>query len=224
MKISDAPLVVLRFHYQLARFPLQLIEDRVVTRIPAEARARLLYERSLGMLDSTVGNALGDPQLAERGAALVERSDALGRAAQLDATAAARKKQADAKLTGAQDAAIEERQEAQAATAREVAEARNAAEDRKRQAAQSAQQKSASAKRRIDDVAAQQKEAVKTANRRVQDRTQAAERAASKASAAKIDDAEDKLIEAARKRAEADRIAELAAAEKRQRQERRAND
>lgn len=31
MKISDAPLAVLRLHYQLARFPLQLIEDRVVT-------------------------------------------------------------------------------------------------------------------------------------------------------------------------------------------------
>lgn len=224
MNISDVPLAALRFHYQLARFPLQLIEDRVVTRIPAEARARLLYERSLGMLDSTVGNALGDPQLVERGTALVERSDALGRAARLDSSAETRKKQADAKLAGARDDAIEERQEARAATAQEIAEAREAAEDRKRQAAQSAQKKSAAAKQRVDEVANTQKEAVQSAKRQVETRTQAAERAASKASASQLDEAEDKLGEAAGKRVEADRVADLAAAEKRQRQEERAND
>jgi hypothetical protein len=58
----------------------------------------------------------------------------------------------------------------------------------------------------------------------VEDRTQAAEKAAAKAAASKIDEAEDKLAEAADKRAEADRVAELAAAEKRQRKEERAND
>lgn len=224
MKISDAPLAVLRFHYQLARFPLQLIEDQVVTRIPAEAPARLLYERSLGMLDSTIGNALGDSKLVERGAALVERSDALGRAAQLDASAAARKKQADTQLTGAHEQAIRERQEAQAATAQEIAQARDDAEDRKRQAAQSAQKKSAAAKQRVDEVAGKQKEAIGSARQQVENRTQATERAAAKVSASKIDDAEDKLAEAAGKRAEADRVAELAAAEKQERQDQRAND
>jgi hypothetical protein len=79
MKISEVPFAVLRFQYQLARFPLQLIEDRVVTRIPTEAPARLLFERSLGMMDTTVGNALDDPDLVERGTALVERSVQLGR-------------------------------------------------------------------------------------------------------------------------------------------------
>jgi hypothetical protein len=58
----------------------------------------------------------------------------------------------------------------------------------------------------------------------VETRTQAAEKAAAKVASAKIDEAEDKLGDAAEKRAEADRVAELAAAEKQQRQEERAND
>ncbi|GAB1813984.1 IF2 family translation initiation factor [Mycobacterium sp. MUNTM1] len=198
MKISEVPLAVLRFHYQLARFPLRLIEDQVVNRIPTEAPARLLYERSLGMLDSTVGSALGDETLAKRGAALVERTDTLGRAGQLDAQAAVRKAQADAKLRSARDEAIQEREEAQNATQQEVKEARIGA--------------------------AQRKQTVESAKRQVEDRAHAAEKAAAKASAAKLDEAEDKLGEAAQQRAEADRVAQLAAAEKRQHQEERAND
>lgn len=221
MRISELPLAVLRFNYQLARLPLQLIEDRVITRIPTEAPARLFYERSLGMLDTTVGNALGDPDLVERGAALVERSDALGRAAQLDAKASTRKQQADAKLQGAREEAVQERQEAQAATQQEIKEARNAAEQRKRDAAQSAQKASAAAKQRADEVAAKQKETVESTRRQVENRTQATEKAAAEAAATKIDKAEDKLGEAAAKRAEADRVEGLADAEKR---ERKAND
>ena len=79
MKIAEIPFVVLRFQYQIARLPLQLIEDQVVARLHSEGPARLLYERSFGALDATVGKLLGDPQLEKRGAALVERSNALAR-------------------------------------------------------------------------------------------------------------------------------------------------
>lgn len=95
MKISGIRLAALRFQYNLARLPLQLIEGRVVTRVGSEVPARLLYERSLGMLDATVGRALRDADIVERGAALLERTDALGRAARLDAKATARQVQAD---------------------------------------------------------------------------------------------------------------------------------
>ena len=98
MNVSQATFAVLRFQYQLARFPLQLIEDRVVARLGTEAPARLLYERSLGTLDATIGKALGDSELADAGAALIERSNALAHAVELDAKATARKQQADAEL------------------------------------------------------------------------------------------------------------------------------
>jgi hypothetical protein len=223
MKISGLPRAVLRAQYQLARIPLQLIEDRVVTRIPNEAPARLLYERSLGKLDSSVGAVLNDPELADRGAALVERSDTRARAAELDATAEARKQQADAKLKSARDEAVEARQEAQDATAQEIKEAREAADKRKQDAAESARQRSAAAKQHADEAAAKQKQAVESARERTEQRTKAAEKAVSKVAESKLDDAADKRSEAASKRVQADKSADLAHAEKEKRRNGQAN-
>ena len=87
MRITRVPFAILRFQYQLVRFPLQVVEERVVARIGTEAPARLFYERSLGVLDATVGSALGDPRLRRRGALLADRSDTLSRAAALEADA-----------------------------------------------------------------------------------------------------------------------------------------
>jgi len=98
MRITQLPRSILRLQYRAARIPLQLIEERVVARMNPKAPARLVYERSLGVLDATIGSALGDPRLKRRGAALAERSDELARAARLDATADQDLKQADAKL------------------------------------------------------------------------------------------------------------------------------
>ena len=66
----------------------------------------------LGGLDATVGNLLGDLKLEKRGAALIERSDALGRAAQLDATATQQHEQADDELKAKRDNAIKDQQDA----------------------------------------------------------------------------------------------------------------
>jgi hypothetical protein len=224
VKISDVPFAVLRFQYQLARYPLQLIEDRVITRIGPEAPARLIYERSLGTLDAAVGNALGDAKLAERGAALVERSDTLGRAAKLEAKAAARLDQADNKLKVARDKAIEQRQEAQDENEQEIKQAREAAQERKREAIDTAQQQSAAARRQADQVAADRKAAAESTRRQAETRTRAAEKAAAKVAESKVDEAQDKRSEAAAKRAKADRLEQLANAEKEQRQAQRATD
>ena len=86
----------------------------------SEAPARLFYERSLGLLDAAVGNALGDFRLAKRGSALAERSDALRRAAQLDAAADQARQQSSADLKATSDTAIKEQQGARAAGEREV--------------------------------------------------------------------------------------------------------
>src|ERR1700755_426980 len=112
MNITTVPFTVLRFQYQLARFPLQLIEDRVVGRLDTESPARLFYERSLGILDATVGHALGDATLHKRGSALAERSDALGRAARLDAAATQKEEHADAELQAKRDKAVQDREDA----------------------------------------------------------------------------------------------------------------
>ncbi|MCV7007268.1 IF2 family translation initiation factor [Mycobacterium gordonae] len=223
MTISEMPFALLRFQYQCARYPLQFVEDRFVTRIRSEAPARLFYERALGVLDTTVGNVLRDPELVRRGTALVERTDALGRAAALDARATTRKEQADAKLDEAREQAVEDQKEARAATVQQIDEARSAADERKREATKSARQRSESAKKRVESIAANRKQAAESARDRVADRTKAVEKVASRAAESKLQDAGEKRTEAAIKRSQADRVEDLAEAEKQKRQSERAS-
>ena len=67
MKIAEIPFAALRFQYQIARIPFQLIEDQMAARLYKEAPVRLFYERSLGSVDAAVGNLLGDPKLKPTG-------------------------------------------------------------------------------------------------------------------------------------------------------------
>jgi hypothetical protein len=224
MEITDVPFAVLRFQYQLARFPLQLIEAQVVAGMRPEAPTRLFYERWLGGLDATVGKMLGDPDLEKRGAALIERSDALRRAAQLDATATQNQEQADDDLKAKRDKAIEDQKHACAMKEREVEEARTAAEERKGVAEEAAQRRTAAAKQQADELAAQRMSSAEAAKRDEQATIRVAEQKATAAAESKLDDAQAKRSDAASKRAQADQVEELADVEKQKRQSKRAND
>ncbi len=223
MKIAEIPLVVLRFQYQIARLPLQLIEDQVAARLRSEAPARLLYERSFGALDATVGKLLGDPQLEKRGAALVERSNSLSKAAKLDATATRNREQADAKLEATHDDVVTDINEARDATERQAVEARTNAEQRKRAADEAAEKRAVAAKTQADEAAAQRKKTAETVKRQEEAKIGAAEQLATKAAESKLDDAQAKRGEAARKRAQANRVEELAHIEKQRRRSDRVN-
>jgi hypothetical protein len=222
MRIIDAPLAVLRFQYRIVRFPLQLIEERVVARMGTEVPARLFYERALGLLDVAVGNTLGDSRLEKRGAALAERSDALRRAAELATAAEEVRQQSGANLKAKSDKATERQQNARAAKQRQVEGARSSAEERKRAAEETAARRTASAKRRADDVAAQRHESVEAAKRTEQARIRADEQNAAKAAESKLENAQARRAEANTKRARADRVEELADTEKQKRQSARA--
>jgi hypothetical protein len=223
MKIAEIPFAVLRFQYQIARVPLQLIENQMAARLGSEAPARLFYERSLGAIDATVGNLLGDPELAKRGATLIERSDALGRAAKLDATATQNREQADATLEATRDDVVTDIEEARDATEQEAVDARITAEERKRAADEAAEKRTAAARKQADDVAAQRRQAAEAAKRQEQAKIRAAERKATQAADSKLDDTQPKRSEAAAKREQADRVEELADAEKHKRKSERAN-
>ena len=224
MEITDVPYAVLRFQYQLARLPLQLFGEQVVAGMSSEAPTRLFYERWLGGLDATVGKMLGDPDLEKRGAALIERSDALRRAAQLDATATQNQEQADDELKAKRDKAIEDQKDARAVTAREVEEARTAAEEQEGAAAEAARKRTSAAKQQADELAAQRVTAAEAAKRDEQATITAAEQIATAAAESKLDDAQAKRSDAASKRAQADQVEELANLEKQKRQSERAND
>jgi hypothetical protein len=224
MKITDVPFAVLRFQYQLARLPLQLIEERVVARMDSEAPARLIYERSLGLLDTTVGNALGAPEWERRGAALIERSDQLRRAARLDAAATENIKQAGSNVKVTREAAAQEREDAHAEKERDIREARQDAQNRKRAAVESAEERIAAGRKQADGAAAQRKRAVEAAKQEEEAEIRAAERSVTAAADVRLKDAQKERGAAVSKRAQADRIEELADTEKEQRQAERADE
>ena len=223
MKTTDVPFAVLRFQYQLARIPLQLIEAQMAAWMGSEAPPRLFYERWLGGLDATVGNLLGDPKLEERGGALIERSDALDRAAQLDATATQKQAQADDELKAKRDNAIKDQKGARAPKQRQVKESRTTAEQRKRAAAQAAEKRTAAAKQQADDVA-QRKNSAEAAKREEQAKITAAEPTATAPAESKLDDAQTTRSDTAGMSAQADQLEQLADVEKQKRQSERAKD
>lgn len=116
MNITDFPTAVLLMQYRIARFPLHVIEERFVARLGTGSQARLLYERSLGTLDVTVGNALGDSELSKRGAALAQRSDPRRVAPHLEATAGAEVSLASDEFTIKRKAADQRRRNAKSGT------------------------------------------------------------------------------------------------------------
>jgi hypothetical protein len=223
MKLAETPFAVLRFQYQLARFPLQLIEDRVMVRLSAEAPARLLYEHFVGMLDAAVGRLLGDADLQKRGAALVERSDVLGRAAQLEASATRKRQQADEKLKSTSEDVVSDINEARDATEQEVVEARLTAAKQTQAADDKAEKRVAAAKQQADQAASQRAGTAEAAKRRKKANIAATEEVIIEAAEAKFDDAQAQRSTAARKRAQAKRTEELANTEQQKRRSERAN-
>ena len=214
MNITDVPSAVLLMQYRIARFPLQVIEETFVARLDAESSARLFYERYLGTLDSAVGNALGDSDLAQRGAALTERSDARRLAAQLDAAAGAEVSQAGDEFTTKRKAADQKRRDAEAERRQADVESRRKADERKRDAAQTVRKSAAATKESVDKEAAERTGAVENAKQNARDQVKAAERAATDAARAKLGDAQKKRSQAEATRSQADRLDELADAEK----------
>ena len=218
MNLSSAPLAVLRVPYMIVRLPLQLIEQQVLSRLSEEAPARLVYERTLGALDGAVGSVLGDRGVAKRGAALTERSDALARAAELDEQATQKRAAADAELQGRQNKAREDQVAAQRDKQRKTEQARKEAEQRKRQAAQQATRRAAAAKKQADELAAKREHDAEAAKRAEQAKINAREQEVAAPATAELKDATAKKTAATEQRSDADRVENLAQAEKDERQ------
>jgi hypothetical protein len=214
MRITDVPFAFLRFQYQFVRYPLQLIEDQVIVRMDSEAPGRLLYERSFGTLDATVGSVLGDSELARRGSAFVERSEALGWAARLDRAATRKKMHADERLAAKRDQAVKDREKARATRQHEDDDARAALDKRKRAAVVEGQNKATDGKKRAEEVAARRTASILVNKREKQFKVREAEQAAAAAAGAELSDAQQKRRGASDMRSRADRLEKLADLEK----------
>ena len=214
MSFADLSRAVLRAQYQIARFPLQLIEKQLVARLDSDAPLRLFYQRSLGLLEAAAGNVLDVPTLAQRGVTTIERTDTLMRAADLDAVADATIANADAELRDARGAATQAAEDARAEKTRAASQARDKAEERKRAAREAADQRTADAHKHADETAAHRKGAAETAKREQHAVIRADDKLAEVKAQAKLDEAQDNRGVAARKRTDAKRLDELADEEK----------
>ena len=210
---------VLRLPYALVRFPLRVIEKQLVSRLPQEAPPRLAYERGLGLLDGVAGQLLGDHRTAERGAALQDRADALSRAVTLEETAQRKRARADEQLEHGRQQARKDRAAAQHEHKQAVTETRTAEQARKRKVAQQAQRRAKAAKTRADEHAGTQAKAVDDAKRAKQARITAQEKAAAQPATAELKGAAAKQTEATEQRSDADRVQQLARAERKERRE-----
>jgi hypothetical protein len=210
MSFADLSRTLLRVQYRIARIPLQLLDEQLVARLDSDARLRLFYQRSLGLLDAAVGNVLGSPTLAQRGAIKIERTDKLMRAADLDAEANATIAQANSKLRDVRGAAAQATEDAHAETAQAAKHAQDAADKRKRAARETADQRADAAKKQAHESAAIRKGAADAAKQVQHAVIRAHEKLAEADAQAKLDDAQDNRGVATRKRARANRLEDLA--------------
>jgi len=162
------------------------------------------------------GQLLGD-RGTKRGAALTERADALSRAVTLEETAQRKWARADEQLERGRQQARKDRAAAQHEHTQAVTETRAAEQARKRKVAQQAQRRAKAAKARADEHAGTLVKAVDDAKRAKQARVTAQEKAAAAPATAELKDAAAKQTEAAEQRSDADRVQELAKAERQER-------
>lgn len=214
MHITDIPYAILRLQYRIARRPLQLFEDRWVSRLNAEAPARLLYERSIGSLDAAAGRTLKDEELFRRGAAVAQRSATLGRAVQLDAEADVQAEQASGELRQARDSAVSEQERARDQRQQDEQNAREAAAQRKKDAADTAADRTEAVKEQAQRTAQNRTRAAEAQEQRTDKRIDAVEGGAMAAAQSQLEDAADKRTAAQGKRSHAEDVENLADVEK----------
>ncbi len=215
MNVLILPRTIVALEYKALRYPAQLLETKVVAvRLPEDSSFRLAFERALGTLDSAAGRLLGDEGLQDRGRVLTRRVDILEKASALEERAAERKQAADAQLRSDTDQAAKDKAQAElehqrkAAALQEQVAAQTAAVERKAKARQQAEERAiasaAQAALAADRARVEQQES--QIDQRVAART-AAPKAQLKQAAA------DAKAAAARK-ADADQLGLLVAAEK----------
>lgn len=218
MRITDLPFAVLRLQYRLARTPLHLFERGVLSRLDAEAPQRLFLERALGAVDAAAGSMLRDTELEAQGLSRIEKAAVLGEAARLDELADQRRQQAGDELKRRRERAANAPAEAREEARERISEARSTAEDAKQQVVRDAAVRAEQTKKQVDSAAHQKAAAVDETRRNAEKRSEAAEEAKVSSAREELGDAADKRRAASDAHQHAERLDELSAVEKDNRQ------
>ena len=201
--------------YELARYPLAFVDDRLTGRLPDTLGNRVGW--ALGSADVLAGSLLRNPGIARRGADRVERSNQLLTAARLEEQAQARREEARAaEVSGFQEAS-RKRQAAQERAAKGLDEARAAEARGKEQAKERARQTAAEKKAAADQRATARTTAAEQRKQQVASVADAKQKNAQRRAKAELDDAREDQQVAQEAREDAERLSELTEAKKQER-------
>lgn len=215
MKVLKAPRFAAALEYKAVRAPAQLLHSKVVTRyLPEESGLRLGIESALGRLDKTAGKLFHDDALTQRGEALARRAAVLNTAVELEAKAGSRREQAAEQVEAAKREAADKRKQAaerQQAEARRVLQEKQAAQREAERIAEAQERAAVTAVERTVQAELQiQEDKIERAEARI-DSSLNKRTAAPKA---KLDSAAKTKAQATREKAEAERLSQLATAER----------
>lgn len=215
MNVLTLTRSVVALEYRALRYPSQLLETTVVAaRMPDDSGLRLAYERLLGALDSKAGSLLADQRLTDRGRALTRRADVIEKAVALEAKAAERKTKADEQLGTSTQKAQVKRTEARRTYEHDVAQATND----KQKAQAEAQRKATERKHAEREAVANKARITLQAEKKQADKQEARidQQTAARTAApnAQLSDALQDTETAAKRKADADELAQLAEQEK----------
>jgi len=205
--------------YELARRPLDLVDDQLSERLPETSAPRVVLDRALGSADRLAGTVLRNRGITERGAERLERSQKLVTAARLEEQADARREAAQETVVSARQEAARKRKAAQERAESGLDEA-DTVEARGKQEATARAARTASAKKTAaDQRAAGKKTAAEQRKQRVTSAAGARKRTAQKQAKAQLDDAREDQQGAAEARADAERLEDLTEAKKQARKQ-----
>ncbi len=205
--------------YELARVPLDIIENRLSDKLSGTSAPRVTLDRALGSADRLAGALLGNRDIAQRGADRIERSRKLLMATRLEEDAATRREQARETVTAGRQEAARKRQ---AARDRAVAGLDEAAvsETRGKQRASATARKTASVKKTATNKRAASRTAtIEQRKNKTESAAESKRRAGQRRAKDDLGEARKTKHSAAQTRADADRLEDLAKAKKEQRQQ-----
>lgn len=215
MNVLTLPRSVAAIEYKALRLPATLLQTQVVVRfLEEDSKLRLGFERALGALDEKAGSLLSNKALADRGRVLRRRSEILGKAVQLEEVADQRAAAAEATLREGRKKAAKTREQAVLAERQGVQDALREEQAEKARIEREAADRAKAEKKRVAAQTQAKVKAVTSTLDAQESRIDATEKARTAAPTAQLEDAVAQKKTADAERAKAERLAQLADAER----------
>lgn len=215
MNVFTIPRAAAALQYKALRLPVQFLGTHVVASLFApESGVRLGFERLLGTVDSTAGSLFADRSLAERGRALTRRAEVVDKAVTLEGKAQERKEQAQSELRERTDKISADRRQTASEHAETAQQVREQEQAERAAVAQKAQAREEAAEQAIQSKAESSLEAERERLEQQQDRIDAQHDTRTAGAKDQLSTAVEDTQAARQTKADADRLAALASAEK----------